>query len=171
MVQGRASPTTDDGRPAPSEAVREAVTMALYVCLVLAAEFVAAGDQARSELVAVEVIWGTAVGLALAHVFAFNLAAKLLVGGRLSPEIRASAWAQLAAAAAVALVVSIPFVLLSLEPALRVSAFMVAGLIGVAAYAASRGSGAGRTRSLVDGLIALAVAVVVVSVKVGLSDY
>jgi hypothetical protein len=141
--------------------------MALYVCLVLAAEFVAAGDEARSELTAVEVIWGTAVGLALAHVFAFNLAAKLLVGGRLSPGIRAAAWAQLAAAAAVALVVSIPFVLFSLRPALRVSAFIVAGLIGVAACAASRGSGAGRTRSLVDGLIALLIAVVVVSVKVG----
>ncbi len=157
--------------PAPSEAVREAVTMALYVCLVLTAEFVAAGDQAVSESVALEVVWGTAVGLALAHVFAFNLAAKLLVGGRLSPEIRAAAWAQLAAAAAIALLVSIPFVLFSLEPALRVSAFLVAGLIGVAAYAASRGSGAGRTRSLVDGLIALAIAVVVVSVKVGLSDH
>ena len=51
------------------------------------------------------------------------------------------------------------------------SAFLVAGLIGVAAYVASRGSGAGRTRSLVDGLIALAIAVVVVSVKVGLSGH
>jgi hypothetical protein len=154
---------------APSEAVREAVTMVLYVCLVLAAEFVAAGDQARSERVAVEVIWGTAIGLALAHVFAFNLAAKLLVGGRLSPQIRAAAWAQLGAAAAVALLVSVPFLLLALRPALRVAAFLVAGLIGVAAYAASRGSGAGRTRSLVDGLVALAIAVVVVSIKVALS--
>jgi hypothetical protein len=144
--------------------------MVLYVCLVLTAEFVAAGNQATTELVAVEVIWGTAVGLALAHVFAFNLAAKLLIGGGLSPEIRAAAWAQLAAAAALALLVTIPFILFSLRPALRVDAFLVAGLIGVAAYAASRSSGAGRKRSLVDGLVALGIAVLVVSVKVALSS-
>jgi hypothetical protein len=145
--------------------------MVLYVCIVLAAEFVAAGDHAASERLAIEVIWGTAVGLALAHVFAFNLAAKLLIGGRLSPEIRAAAWAQLAAAAALALLVTIPFILFSLRPALRVDAFLVAGLIGVAAYAASRSSGAGRKRSLVDGLVALGIAVLVVSVKVALSSY
>ena len=171
MVQGRPNVEPAQASPAPSEALREAVTMVLYVCLVLAAEFVAAGTEAESEVLAVEVIWGTAVGLALAHVFAFNLAAKLLIGGRLSPEVRAAAGAQLAAAAAVAVVVTIPFVLFSLKPALRVSAFVVAALIGVAAFAASRGSGAGRTRALVDGLVALAIAVVVVSVKVGLSTH
>jgi hypothetical protein len=145
--------------------------MVLYVCVVLAAEFVAGGHDVQSERFAVEVIWGTAVGLALAHVFAFNLAAKLLIGGHLSPEVRAAAWAQLAAAAIVAFVVTIPFILFTLDRALRVSAFLVTGLIGVAAYAASRGSGAGRTRSLVDGLIALAIAVVVVSIKVALSTH
>ena len=157
--------------PAPSEAAREAATMILYVCIVLAAEFVAVGDHASSERLALEVIWGTAVGLALAHVFAFNLAAKLLIGGHLSPEVRAAAWAQLAAAAALALVVTIPFVLFSLRPALRVDAFLVAGLIGVAAYAASRGSGSGRKRAVVDGLVALGIAVVVVSIKVGFSSH
>jgi len=171
MVQGRADRQPAEATPAPNEAIREGVTMVLYVCLVLAAEFVAAGTEATSELVAIEVIWGTAVGLALAHVFAFNLAAKLLIGGRLSPEVRAAAWAQLAAAAALALVVTIPFLLFPLRSALRVSAFVVAALIGVAAFAASRGSGAGRTRALVDGLIALAIAIAVVSVKVALSSH
>lgn len=156
---------------APSEAVREAVTMVLYVCIVLAAEFVAGGDDVQSERFALEVIWGTVIGLAVAHVFAFDLAAKLLIGGRLSPEVRAAAWAQLAAAVAIALVVTLPFVLFALQPALRVDAFLVAGIIGVAAYAASRGSGAGRTRALVDGLIALAIAVAVVTIKVGFSDH
>jgi hypothetical protein len=170
MVQERASVDPTGPSPSPNEAVREAVTMVLYVCIVLAAEFVAGGDTVKSERFAVEVIWGTVIGLALAHVFAFNLAARLLIGGRLSPEVRAAAWAQLAAAAALAVLVTIPFVLFSLRPALRVDAFLVAGLIGVAAYAASRGSGSGRKRSLVDGLIALGVALVVVSVKVALSN-
>ncbi len=31
------------------------------------------------------VIWGIGVGLALAHVFAFNLAARLFAGGRMTP--------------------------------------------------------------------------------------
>jgi hypothetical protein len=170
MVQGRANVDPTGTRPPSSEAIREAVTMVLYVCIVLAAEFVAGGDDVQSERLAVEVIWGTVIGLALAHVFAFNLAARLLIG-RLSPEIRAAAWAQLAAAAAVALLVTIPFVLFSLRPALRVDAFLVAGLIGVAAYAASRGSGVSWKRSLVHGLIALAIALLVVSIKVGLTSH
>ena len=171
MVQGTTDAEPTGTSPAPNEAVREAVTMVLYVCIVLAAEFVAGGDDVQSERFAVEVIWGTVIGLALAHVFAFNLAARLLIGGRLSPAVRAAAWAQLAAAVAIALLVTIPFVLFSLRPALRVDAFLVAGLIGVAAYAASRGSGVSWRRSLVHGLIALAIAVVVVSVKVALSSH
>ncbi len=39
---------TTGSRPAPSEAVREAVTMALYVGVVLAAEFVAVEEHAAS---------------------------------------------------------------------------------------------------------------------------
>jgi hypothetical protein len=158
-------------RPAPHEAVREAVTMALYLCIVLAAEFVAFGERVPNEGTAVSVIWGTAVGLALAHVFAFNLAARLLIGAHLSHETRAAVWAQLGAAAAIALVVTLPFLVFSLEVGLEVSAFLITGLVGFAAYAASRQAGAGRARSLVDGLVVLAVAVVVVSVKVGLSGH
>src|SRR5262245_49555690 len=61
-------------RPHPSEAVREAVTMALYVSIVLGAEFVAVVDLAEEEPSTIGAIWGTAIGVALAHVFAFNLA-------------------------------------------------------------------------------------------------
>ena len=117
------------------------------------------------------VIWGTALGVALAHVFAFNLAARLFAGGRLDGGIRRAVWAQLASAATVALVVTVPFLFLALGPALDVSGFLLSALIGLTAYVASREAGAGRIRSLVDGLIALAVATAVVSVKVGLTDH
>lgn len=170
-MQGRAKLGSTESGPSPNEAVREAVTMVLYVCIVLAAEFVAGSDDVQSERFALEVIWGTVIGLALAHVFAFNLAARLLIGGRLSPEVRTAAWAQLLAAAALAFLVTIPFVLFSLRPALRIDAFLVAGLIGVAAYAGSLGSGVSWKRSLVHGLIALAIALAVVSIKVGLSSH
>ena len=163
--------TTGRSRPAPSEAVREAVTMALYVGVVLAAEFVAVEEYAVDEPSTVAVIWGTAIGVALAHVFAFNLAARLFAGGRLDRGTRRAVWAQLASASAVAFVVTIPFLFLALGPAIEVSGFLVTALIGVTAYVASREAGAGRIRSLVDGLIALAIATAVVSVKVGLTGH
>jgi hypothetical protein len=145
--------------------------MALYVCIVLAAEFVAVADRAADESWAIGAIWGTAVGVALAHVFAFNLAARLFAGRLVSHEVTRAAWAQLGAAATVAAVLSLPFLLLPLGPALDTSGYLLAGLIGVTAYVASREAGAGRVRSLVDGLVVLAIAVVVVSVKVGLSGH
>ena len=40
MVQGTTDAEPTGTSPAPNEAVREAVTMVLYVCIVLAAEFV-----------------------------------------------------------------------------------------------------------------------------------
>ena len=145
--------------------------MALYVGIVLAAEFVAVAEQAVDEPSTIAVIWGSALGVAIAHVFAFNLAARLFAGGRVAPGTRSAAWAQLAAAATVALVVTVPFAFLSLGPALDASGFLLAALIGITAYVASREAGAGRVRSLVDGMLVLAIAMVVVSVKVGLSGH
>jgi hypothetical protein len=145
--------------------------MALYVCIVLAAEFAAAAELAVDEPSTIGVIWGTALGVALAHVFAFNLAARLFAGGRVSRDTRRAAWAQLASAAAVSAVVSLPFLFFSLGPAVEASGFVLAALIGVTAYVASREAGAGRVRSLVDGALALAIAIAVVSVKVGLSGH
>jgi hypothetical protein len=145
--------------------------MALYVCIVLAAEFVAVSDLAVDEPSTIGVIWGTAIGVALAHVFAFNLAARLFAGGRVPAETRRAAWSQLAAAAAVSAILTLPFLVLSLEPAVEASGFLLAALIGATAYVASREAGAGRVRSVVDGLVVLAIAMAVVSVKVGLSGH
>jgi len=158
-------------RTAPSEAAREAVTMALYVSLVLAAEFVAAGERATSRAIVAGVIWGTCVGLAVTHVFAFNLAARLFAGGELSAGSRRAVWAQLGAAAGVALIVTVPLLFMTLGPALDAAAFIVAGLIGTTAYVASRGAGVGRVRSIVDGLLTLAAAILVVGLKVGLTGH
>ena len=69
------------------------------------------------------------------------------------------------------LAASLPFLVLSLGPALDVCGYLLAGLIGVTAYVASREAGAGRARSLLDGLVVLVVALVVVSLKVWLSGH
>jgi hypothetical protein len=149
-----------------SEALREGLTMALYVCLVLAAEFTIIGEQAHDEEVVLGVIWGTTMGLALAHVFAFDLAARMFSRGRVSPETRSAALVQLLVAAAVALAATVPFLLFPLETALNVAGYLVAGFVGAAAYAVARRSGAGHGRSAAYGIAVLAVAVLVVSLKV-----
>jgi len=102
--------------------------MALYVCLVLAAEFVAVGDHAESEGIVLATIWATTIGLALAHVFAFDLAGRLFSGGRRRSEAAIAALVQLGAAIAVAAAVSIPFLFLPLDRALDVAAFATAAL-------------------------------------------
>jgi len=145
--------------------------MALYVCIVLGAEFVAVADRAADLPSTLGAIWGTAIGVALAHVFAFNLAARLFAGRLVGHEVTRAAWAQLGAAAAVAAVLSLPLLVLPLGPALDTSGYLLAALIGVTAYIASREAGASRARSLVDGVAALAVALGIVSLKVWLSGH
>jgi hypothetical protein len=152
-----------------SEALREGLTMALYVCLVLAAEFTIVGEHADDEGVVLGVIWGTTMGLALAHVFAFDLAARMFSRGRVSTETRTAALVQLVVAAVVALAATVPFLLFPLDTALKVAGYLVAGFVGAAAYAVARRSGAGHGRSAIYGLSVLAVAILVVSLKVTLA--
>ena len=151
------------------EAVHEGVTMTFYVCIVLAAEFAALGGHVASAQVAIGAIWGTTIGLTLAHLFAFTLATHLLRPHGLGPHERAAILGQGAAAAAVALSCTIPFVFFETERALDVAAFAVAALIGLAAYLIGRSSGASKFRSLIFGGVVLLIAAVVVSLKVGLT--
>ena len=150
----------------PTEAQQEGVTMALYVCLVLAAEFVAVGDHADSEGIVLATIWATTIGLALAHVFAFDLAGRLFSGGRRRSEAAIAALVQLGAAIAVAAAVSIPFLFLPLDRALDVAAFATAALVrGVAAYAVARAGGVRHHRAIGHGAIALLIAMIIVGVR------
>src|SRR4051794_30436298 len=78
---------TGEGR---TEVLREAVTMVLYVSVVLIAELAAIPEEhfadgrvtgaVGGQLLAI--VWGTAVGLAVAHWFAFRLAAPAIRGER-----------------------------------------------------------------------------------------
>jgi hypothetical protein len=149
----------------PTEAQQEGVTMSLYVCLVLAAEFVALGDLADSEGIVLATVWATTIGLALAHVFAFDLAGRLFSGGRRRSEAAIAALVQLVAAIAVAAVVSIPFLFMPLERALDVAAFATAALVGVTAYAVARAGGVRHHRAIGHGAIALLIASMIVGVK------
>jgi hypothetical protein len=89
--------------------VREGTTTALYISIVLLAELVALGDEHGWELAAL--IWGTTIGLVVAHAFAFRIATHGLTGGRLAPEDLAEVRAELVGATAIGVIASVPILL------------------------------------------------------------
>src|SRR5215470_13931131 len=101
--------------------LREAATMVLYVSVVEIGELAAIPEEdfvhgrvtgpVGSALLAV--VWGTAVGLALAHWFAFRIAAPAFRGERPTHVDVQIGIAQLAGAALVALISSLPVLLFS----------------------------------------------------------
>jgi hypothetical protein len=155
---------------------REATTMVLYVSLVLLAELTvlpARGSGADfegisgSELLAI--IWGTTIGLAVAHLFAFRLAVQAFGAGLASKADLEVALAQLAGAACVALVASIPVVLLPDDVEQRSVHVVLALEIGGVGYLIARIAGQRRWSAAIFGLIALLLGLVVVAVKIALS--
>ncbi len=140
--------------------------MALYVAVCLLAALIALDDQAEEHHVrAFALVWGTTLGLALAHVFAFRLAARWIAGGTLRDGDAASALAQLAGAAIVAGLATVPVVVFGATTEFDVTRLVLAGLIGGVGFSVARSAGAGRSRSLLAGLGVLAVALAVAAAK------
>jgi hypothetical protein len=155
----------------PDEALREAITMALYVTLVLATEFVALGHEPSDRSAALAVIWGTTVGLTAIHLFAFGLAARLLSQGRLTQEGRITAVLQVVASLSIAALVSLPFLALPMGAATEVGGWITVAILGMSAYTMSRVAGGSHGRSFVTGLVVLGIAGLLVFLKVLLSTY
>jgi hypothetical protein len=148
------------------ELTLEASTMALYVSVVLLAALVALEDgvtTADREMLGL--IWGTTIGLALAHYFAFRVASRLVRGTTFHKRDGEIALAQLTGAAIVAALCTVPVVLLPDSSKNDYVRFELAILLGIAGYAAGRTGGATRVRSLVTGLIVLVLGVGVAFVK------
>ena len=105
----RASPGDHDD----VELRKEAYTMALYVAICLLAALSAVSEHAASDqLDALKIVWGTTVGLAVAHWFAFRVSARLVASGTIRRHDAEAVGAQLAGAAAVALLATIPVLFL-----------------------------------------------------------
>ena len=158
--------TTHDGAP---ELWHEAATMALYVAIVVEAElltlWVNQDPGARSAVHGVQLvalIWGTTIGLALAHLFAFRLAGRAFVRERPNSHGQVAV-AQLLGAAAVAALCSIPGLFASDTNDLPFSLYVPGIIIGVAGYATARTSGSTRAWALAVGVgaatLGLAIAV------------
>jgi RsiW-degrading membrane proteinase PrsW (M82 family) len=159
---------------------REATTMALYVSIVLLATLAAlpGGHDGEEEALhgpvgieLIAVLWGTTIGLAVAHSFAFVVATQGLGGGRLRGHDLEEVMAELAGAASVAAVASLPVLLLSEETEQQVVPFVLAVVIGVVGYFVERLNGRTRLASVVFGVITLVVGLLAAGVKNHLSGH
>lgn len=79
MAAVESAQTLGDASAGQGRELREALTMALYVavCLLAASIAVGGGDGHPEEVNVIAAIWGITIGLALAHLFAFRVSARL----------------------------------------------------------------------------------------------
>ena len=144
----------------------EVSTMALYVSVVLLAALVALEDGATTgDREMLGLIWGTTIGLALAHYFAFRVASRLVRGTTFHKRDGEIALAQLSGAAIVAALCTVPVLLMPDSSKNDYVRFELAILLGIAGFAAGRTGGASRLRSLATGAIVLVLGVGVAFVK------
>jgi hypothetical protein len=145
--------------------------MALYVAICLIAALTALENVTAVPGHILGLIWGTTVGLALAHVFAFRIAGRLVHAGELPRADRIISVLQLAGAAAVAVVVSIPVLLASTDNELTWARYTCAGIIGTVGYLVARGAEHGRVRAILFGIAVLAVAIAIAALKHALAGH
>jgi hypothetical protein len=168
-------------RPWTMEAglLHEAVIMVLYVSVVEIAELAALPeDHFASGRVTgpvgvqlLAILWGTAIGLALAHWFAFGIAAPAFRGERIGAERVRVGLAQMGGAAFVAAISSVPVLLLDDVRAQELTGDVPAVVIGVVAYLIARSTRRPRGASLVYGVTALALGMLVALVKTTLAAH
>lgn len=144
--------------------------MALYISIVLLAaivslpdHFAAESDQGLNTLLFT--IWGTTIGLALAHWFAFNVAAVGFRGGHLTRMDLQTVGAQLSGAATVALVTTIPLLLAHGDYFWDAAFIGPALVLTVAGYFVARWSGRTRMTSLIIGVLVLAAGLGIALIK------
>jgi hypothetical protein len=150
---------------------KEGWTMALYVAICLIAALTALETVTAVPGHIMGLVWGTTVGLALAHVFAFRVAGRLVHEGELPKADRAVSMVQLASAAAVAVVVSVPVLLAPVAIELDWARYTCAAIIGLVGYMVARGATRGRIRAVLFGLAVLAAAIAVAALKHALAGH
>lgn len=140
--------------------------MALYVAICLLAALTVASHEALDHRRSVmAVVWGTTVGLALAHWFAFRLSSRLVAGGSIRRSDAELAAAQLLGSTTVAVIATVPVVLFDGEAQLDAAMWAVAASIAVVGLGVARASGASIIRSLLYSSSTLVVAGFVVVAK------
>ena len=154
------------------EVVREAMTMALYVAVCLLAALSAIAESSdHGHVQVLGIIWGTAIGLVLAHIYAFRMSTRLVAAGVVPPAERELALAQVVGAAVVAVMCTIPVVVLSPTSELDTVRLLLAGFIATVAFLVARNSGASTFRSTLYAALSLLVGVAVALTKNVLSGH
>jgi hypothetical protein len=155
----------------PDHLRKEGWTMALYVAICLIAALTALANVTSVPGHIMGLVWGTTVGLAVAHVFAFRIAGRLVHEGELPKADRIISVVQLAAAAAVALIVSVPVLLAPTVYEITWARYTCAAIIGVVGYLVARGAERSRIRSMVFGIAVLVAAFAVAALKHALAGH
>ena len=160
----------EDGQPTASATIAEVKSetqiMGLYLCIVLLALLVGFGGNGTKEE-EVALLWGTTIGLTLAHFFAFRLV-EVAARGRPLPNAE-DGWIGLGltgAAVAITGLATLPYLLgLSVLDASTAASVLLLGVIGLTGFGCVRNAGGSRVRSMAFAVTTVAIAAVVTAIK------
>lgn len=151
--------------------VREGLTSALYVALVLLATLVVVPqERLPSDLHLVQLMLGAGIGLLVAHWFAFRLATRLTSEqGAWTRTDAEEAAVMLLGGLAPGVVAAVPFLLLDGRPALVTALLLLAAFPAIAGGLVARLQGRSWLVSVLSGATVLLLAAGVVVLKAALS--
>ena len=156
---------------------REAITMALYVSITLLAALTVSDSphgsdfldvlilDHGSDLDALTIVWGTTVGLAIAHWFAFGLAEELVHASTDRRAVTRDLRTEITGAFAVAAVATLAVIVFPDDFELPAARFATAACIGIIAFVQIRTSGGRWPRAIGVALVALVLAAAVATAK------
>ncbi len=157
-----------------TELIREALVMVLYISIALLGALVALpdddepGDPGPHGWRLVGLIWGTALGLAIAHWFAFDVVARgFAKGQRVLADVEHGA-SQLLGAAAVAFLTCLPILFASDATDQEAATWVPTIIVGVAGFFMARQAGRGVARSVLTGAGIATIGIIVAIIKIEL---
>ena len=140
--------------------------MALYVSVTLLAVLTTVADRSdHGDLKLTALVWGTTIGLALAHLFAFRVSGRLVARGSITEADAALAGAQMLGAVFVGVLVSIPIVVFGPTAELDAARQVLALFIAAMGYLVAKSAGATRARAIIYGMVILVTAVAIATIK------
>ena len=138
--------------------------MGLYVSITLLATLTITGDGDGNEDV-LAIVWGTTIGLALAHWFAFDLVVRLVVARPLPGHATQELAAELAGALVVAALATAAVLLSPAHLERQAVRLAMVGLVGLVTFAEARAFGASWARAASSGVIAVVIAAIIAAIK------
>ena len=155
----------------PDDLRKEGWTMALYVAICLIAALTALANVTAVPGHILGLVWGTTVGLAVAHVFAFRMLVVSSMTATCPWPIALSRWSSWLLPPQSRVVVSVPVLLVPPVNEITWARYTCAAIIGVVGYLVARGAERSRIRSVLFGLGVLAAAFAVAALKHALSGH